>query len=627
MKKGKYLRFTLILTTLALLMGCVKEEPDAPPSTTIPYDPAKVYTISELKDLYDEAGEPVVIEDIFSVFCTVVMDERSGNIYKAAFVEDETGGIQLNYFYPGGLYLGDSIRVMLKGAKIENYNNLYQIQSLDVGENIYKLANNRFVEPETVTIPLLGNIMQYQSRVIRLENVQFAEGELGKTWADSVNLIDENRYLEDCSGNSIIVRTSGYANFAGHMLPEGNGSLIAIASVYSSTPQLVIRTESEVMMDGERCNPGGEQQLITIAELRALYAGNPVNITDSTKIKGVVISDVAAENLSGRNAFIMDEEGTGINLRFTDYHDYPLGEELEINVSGIILDEYNGLLQIQEIPLSRVKDLGPATVPPPLERTIQEILTDFESYESKLVRITNATIAGSGTWAGNNTLSDGTGEINLYTYDWATFANDPYPTYTIDITGIIAEYNSPQISIRNLDDVEESGGGGNPVTSLNQTFSSQTAGQEIAAGGWQNIAETGQRLWLGASLSGNLCAEAKSLGSGGENIIWLITPPINLDGMTNPVFEFESSKQFWLHDGLSVWISTDYDGSDPTVATWEELDCTVAGQMDPDNTWIPSGMISLSGYSGTGYVGFKYYGVDGAQSTPYRVDNVMLYDQ
>ncbi|MCD4736315.1 MAG: DUF5689 domain-containing protein [Bacteroidales bacterium] len=624
----KILTLLLFAGLISGMFGCIKDKPDAPPNTTIPFDPQKVYTIENLKQMYADSTEAFEITDIYSVFATVVMDESSGNIYKSAYIEDNTGGIQINFFYPGGLYLGDSIRILLKGAKIDNYHNLYQVQNLDVGRNIYKIKNKQYIEPELTTIPQLGTVDYYQSRPIRLENVQFAESEIGNTWADSVNKIDDNRYLEDCEGNSIIIRTSGYANFAGRPIPEGNGSLIAIASVYNSDAQLVIRDILEVNLDGERCNPGGEQQLLTISELRNLYSGSTTILPDSIKIQGVFISDNSAENISGKNAFINDEDGTGINLRFTDYHDFLLGDEIEINVSGLILDDYNGLMQLQDIPLSKIKFLGAVTPPAPLERTIQEVVSNFNDYEAILVLIKNVTLSGNGgIWSGNVNMNDGTGDLVHYTYDWASFAGELYPTYTVDITGIVGKYNSPQITIRNLDDVVESGGGGGPVTSINQDFSSQSNGADINLNGWLNTAETGTRLWQGLDLSGNMCAQAKSLGSGGDNTIWLITPPIDFDAISNPVFEFESAQQAWLHDGLTIWISTDFDGTNVTGATWIEIDCTIAGQFDPWNTWIPSGTINLSSYSGTGYIGFKYTGSDGAQSTPYMVDNVKLYNQ
>src|SRR5688500_18858836 len=49
-----------------------------------------------------------------NLFCTVTMDESSGNIYKQVFVRDDEGSaIQLRLVTPGGLFTGDRIRVNL----------------------------------------------------------------------------------------------------------------------------------------------------------------------------------------------------------------------------------------------------------------------------------------------------------------------------------------------------------------------------------------------------------------------------------------------------------------------------------------------------------------------------------
>jgi hypothetical protein len=62
------------------------------------------------------------------------------------------------------------------------------------------------------------------------------------------------------------------------------------------------------------------------------------------------------------------------------------------------------------------------------------------------------TISGS-TFTGNLTMSDGTGQMLLYTYSWASFAGSPVPTGTVTLTGIVSVYNSPQFLIRNLNDI------------------------------------------------------------------------------------------------------------------------------------------------------------------------------
>ena len=140
--------------------------------------------------------------------------------------------------------------------------------------------------------------------------------------------------------------------------------------------------------------------------------------------------------------------------------------------------------------------------------------------------------------------------------------------------------------------------------------------------------EIGNRKWQGKVFESEIYAQATSYNSGEENVCWLITPKIALDEMTNPRFSFESAMAYWEHNGFSVLISTDFNGSDLTTATWTPLDCIIAGQNDPDHTWIPSGVIDLSSYSGYAYIAFKYEGNDNAgETTSYRVDNVLLVDE
>ena len=249
---------SLILVTGSMFMvSCVKQDIDDPPRTFIPFDDDSVFTIGELKNRYADLGGAYTINSDASFYATCVMDEASGNIYGSSYVQDHTGGIQLMFINPGGLYLGDSIRVNLNGARIDKYHELYQISNIDVGPNILKVATKRFIKPRVVTIDeLLENIAFYQSTVIQLENVVFVDSVIGTTFADSVRKESLNKDLRDCMWGSIIIRTSGYANFANKPIPAGSGSLIAIASVYDADAQLVIREYDEVIMNGDRCIAG-----------------------------------------------------------------------------------------------------------------------------------------------------------------------------------------------------------------------------------------------------------------------------------------------------------------------------------------------------------------------------------
>ncbi|KAF0131369.1 MAG: hypothetical protein FD155_1033 [Bacteroidetes bacterium] len=251
MKMKRLFQLLSLMVMVAFVASCVKQEFDRPPITNIPV--GDVYTIGELKALYNTSGATQFNKDA-SVYGVVTMDEVSGNIYKAAYIQDATGAINLRLKESGGLRVGDSVRVYLKNVILSTYNNLFQLDNVQNDSNIIILANKQFIEPEVVTISqiLSGT---YQAKLVKLENVQFVAGDTALTYAAAD--ASTNRTIEDCDGKSIIVRTSNFAGFFNENLPNGKGSLIAIAGVFNSTWQLYVRTSAEVMMDSTRCGGGG----------------------------------------------------------------------------------------------------------------------------------------------------------------------------------------------------------------------------------------------------------------------------------------------------------------------------------------------------------------------------------
>lgn len=249
----------LVSLSFLMLLGlssCIHENFDEPPLNVIPE--GNVLTIGQIRDMYIDSIINVPNATLykftgdFSVYGVVTMDDKSGNIYKAAYVQDETGAINLRLLSSGGIYEGDSVRIYLKGTVLSSYQNMLQLDSVDVDKNIIKQATLRNREPEEVTI---GQIMtgNYQAKLVKINNVQFIQTDVGQKYADPLTLATINRTIEDCDGNTMIVRTSGYASFAGSIVPEGKGSIIAIVGQYRDDWQLYIRSTEEVEFDHLRC--------------------------------------------------------------------------------------------------------------------------------------------------------------------------------------------------------------------------------------------------------------------------------------------------------------------------------------------------------------------------------------
>lgn len=245
----KKLIYTLILSVFATMafVSCTKEFDD-PTVKTIPT--GTVMTIAEVRALHVPGQEVKITQDI-SVYGVVTADETSGNLYKESYIQDETGALYLRFTSSTGLYVGDSIRVNINGAKILKYNQMLQVDSLHADNSVFKIKTQQFRTPQVVTISdLLANIEGFQGKLIQLDNVRFVERNQSLTYADGVNKVSTSRFLEDLSANQIEVRTSGYANFANDTLPAGSGTFVGISAQYNTGIQLLIRNTNEVDLYG-----------------------------------------------------------------------------------------------------------------------------------------------------------------------------------------------------------------------------------------------------------------------------------------------------------------------------------------------------------------------------------------
>lgn len=239
----------LALTTVLFTSACNKEL-DTPPERTLPT--GSVFTVTELRDFHADFGFlPHKFIGDSSVYAVVTADEQNGNLYKNVFVQDDAAGIVMRLKNSGGLYQGDRIRIYLKGTTLSSYNGMLQLDSVDVDENVIKQETLVDVVPQVVTIAQVGPNLQGQ--LVKLENVQFTASDTGLTYADVIGQTTVNRNLENCGGDVVLVRNSGYANFAGLPIPNGKGSIVAVVGQFGQDMQLFIRDLNEVQLSGPRC--------------------------------------------------------------------------------------------------------------------------------------------------------------------------------------------------------------------------------------------------------------------------------------------------------------------------------------------------------------------------------------
>lgn len=241
----KYFWITFLVVTA--LVSCRKEY-EVPPIPTIPT--GNVITLDSLRELFQ--GSPIHFTSTdMSVYGVITADEVDGNLYKNVYLQSGSAAINVRLLNSGGVYIGDSIRIYLRGTVLSKYNGVLQLDSVDVDRNIVKQASGVVVEPLDVELTDINTSLQ--SRLVRINNVEFETAEIGQTYADGTNQVTENHLIADCAGHTQIVRTSGFANYANQALPTGHGSLVAIVGDFNGEIQLYIRRISEVNMAAPRC--------------------------------------------------------------------------------------------------------------------------------------------------------------------------------------------------------------------------------------------------------------------------------------------------------------------------------------------------------------------------------------
>ena len=249
-------------------------------------------------------------------------------------------------------------------------------------------------------------------------------------------------------------------------IPAGKGPITAIYSRYNSTPQLLIRDTFDVRMNGTRC--GGVVILppveIKIDSLRKLYNNTGI-VLSNYKIHGVVISSFPDSNMSKGSIYMQDESGRGINIYYGGTIAYKLGDSLSVDVTGDSLIVYKGILEVKKA-AAKTTNVGTGKTVTPALVTLAQLTADMNNasykdrvYESTLVKVNACTISGTPTTYGDasnagRTITDATGTFILYCRNTTPYNATNYAPGIVNITGIASKYNTNQLLIRKLSDIQ-----------------------------------------------------------------------------------------------------------------------------------------------------------------------------
>ena len=194
-----------------------------------------------------------------------------------------------------------------------------------------------------------------------------------------------------------------------------------------------------------------EKTYISIKDLRAK---GEKTITDNLCVKGYVISDASSNNFHEQNLVISDGEA-GITVRFSAKHSYTtIGQEVEVDLNGLTLSKYNGLLQINNVPAGNVHTTTNTKVLEPKEITVEQLLSG--NYESmyvliKDVQVTNNDLQKKLTNSINMEQRDGGKFVMYFRKDYVN-ASKTVPQGCGNLMGIASIHNGTKQIIPNNED-------------------------------------------------------------------------------------------------------------------------------------------------------------------------------
>jgi hypothetical protein len=223
-------------------------------------------------------------DDVIEAYVTS-SDER-GNFFKIVSLQtlptDGTApigfsvAIDANTLFGHGFYPGRKIYVKLKdlyyaivegsaiyGAKYNGSTGLEPDTVGRIAESAFKksiLPSCFQINEEQLVRPLtIAQAMNNRNinTLIDLQNVQFADDFVNGTYYDESDEANTaggatNRALSDRTGNSIVFRTSSFANFSGNKISGKSGTVRGILTKYNGIFQFVARYESDIRLTQER---------------------------------------------------------------------------------------------------------------------------------------------------------------------------------------------------------------------------------------------------------------------------------------------------------------------------------------------------------------------------------------
>ena len=418
----------------------------------------------------------------------------------------------------------------------------------------------------------------------------------------------------------------------------------------------------------------GDLELKTISQIKDLYlsSGEPLQIVSGVVLKGYIVSSDREGNFF-KEFYLQDAPenptaGIKVVLNLTNsYNKYNIGREVYISLKDLYIGETNsedGVIAIG----GKIKTDNPLEIEALTSNQIEAFIFRSENTHTIVPKVVlpnaiNKSHIGTFVAIENATFNEGlVGEpyvnpsddfdtqrellvcqslgyfsLPVESSSFSLFANESLPAgggilnavVTKDFAGEVfvlainttddVLLNDTRCELLNQDDL---------IVLLEEDFEETSSDIEIE--NWTNYIEAGTRNWDSYEDEDTLSIAANigSFFSRNESTIgWLITAGVDLETTSQEFLSFETSNSFSDGSELEVLISTDWNGVEETItsATWEILPAKIVDDAASFETWVDSGFVELSAYSGTAYIAFKYTGNgDEDFDGTYELDNIKI---
>jgi len=617
MKKFNLLAVLILLFCAFTFTSC---DDDDSSDDTIEF-PETTGTIAELKKLATgENGIGVQITKKIAFAGTVVSKPESLNLPKTLYIQTNDNAIKLSVDETSttfkSLKTGQKVYLNTQGLFIGIYRNVPVLgngtnEEFKVGvitdeklKEILTLDPNTIkdVTPKTVTIPELSKMLDKVGTLVKIENVEFTQNDLGEPFYSGKGAYTD-RIIVDAEGNKIPLSTYNKAIFGSEVTTDKSGTITALLSIYGGKPQLSIRSIKDINFTSKRFEEAKDPE--------------------PTKNEKVFFSEYGEGK--GFNKYIEIYNGTGADINLANYSVRPAMNEDDWSDAVAL----SGTLKAGDVFViyhadadAKIKAAGDYENSSLVNFNGDDAIGLFKKVGKGWSLCDVIGVPGAAKKLTINNITSASEDHTLIRKSTVTVGNPSWESAVNEWEVMPKDYWN---SIGKLGKGDDNQNGFKIITldQMKNAFDNASLNKKVDAEGWFTESVKGGIFWKTKKNESGIFIEATGFSTGQEEIeTWVVTPGLNVDNTTRKNFTFFNQRGYSKGEKLSILISSDFDANKGiSKANWKEIEIYPKASYNGYGDWLKTKEIDLSTYTGIVHIAFKYVGNGSSASGTWRVCN------